>query len=178
MEIENFVSKSEGEWSAMRSGHSLAFKHFEAILSTIQIRLLNQEDSKVKTFLGKTKYSSSHPVAPFEMKWNGESDWDEANSNKELKGSAILIPIETTSKTGIILRSQGYAEKIQAVSNYLFLADGTLILSTSYEQTVAEERIWFVNKNVRCRSSVIKSLDKKSILQTSFSSEVRKIVLK
>ena len=175
MEIKSFITKSQGEWVAMRSGHSLAFKQFEEVTSNISIRLLKNDDCNVQDFLNKTDYAKSKFVAPFEIKWNATSDWDEANKVEELNGSSILIPIENSTSTGIILRSQGYAEKKQAVSQYFFLSDGTLVLTTNYEQIMADERIWFLNENVRCRSSVIRSIDSKAILQTSFTSEIRKL---
>ena len=48
-----------------------------------------------------------------------------------------------------------------------------MLLSTEYSQTIAEERIWFLNKNVRCRSSVIRTKKGSGILHTSFASEIR-----
>ncbi|NCY13111.1 MAG: phycobiliprotein lyase, partial [Synechococcaceae bacterium WB8_1A_041] len=46
---------------------------------------------------------------------------------------------------------------------------------TKYGQSIAEERIWFVSDNIRCRSSVLKTASGAGVLQTSFSSEVRRI---
>ncbi len=174
MEIEKFITQSEGEWNSMRSGHSLAFNQFEEIVSTIQIIILKKNDYRVLEFLAKSEYSNHKPIQPFEIKWESKSDWEVKNDN-ELNGSSILLPIEVSKNKGIILRSVGYAEKIKALSEYYFLSDGTIVLSTKYDHTIAEERIWFINKNVRCRSSVIRSLDYKSIFQTSFASEIRKI---
>ena len=68
-----------------------------------------------------------------------------------------------------------YAEKTHAESTYSFLDDGTFVLSTRYEQSIAEERIWFVSDNVRCRSSVLKTSEGNGILQASFPSEVRRL---
>ncbi len=175
MEIETFVAQSEGEWNSMRSGHSLAFKQFEEIVSNIKVKLLSNNDQNVRDLLHKSDYSNSEPLSPFEIKWAGESDWNNEKDNEDLKGSSLLIPIPSTNNTGVILRSSGYAEKIQAVSSYYFLSDGTIVLSTKYEKTFAEERIWFVNENLRCRSSVIKSINRKAILQTSFASELRRL---
>ena len=67
------------------------------------------------------------------------------------------------------------AEEESAISEYLFLGDGTFILKTQYGQSIAEERIWFASDNLRCRSSIIKTSSGTGILQTSFASEVRKI---
>ncbi len=175
MEIEAFVKQSEGNWISMRSGHSLAFKQFEEVLSNIKIRLLKANDQKVISFLKNTNYSQGEPISPFEIEWSGQSNWDEEKPKEEMQGSSLLIPVENLNNSGIILRSQGYAEQIEAISKYYFLSDGTIVLSTKYAQTIAEERIWFLNEHVRCRSSVIRSVNEKAILQTSFASEVRKL---
>mgnify|MGYP000081286167 CR=1 FL=1 len=173
MEIESFLKKSEGNWISMRSGHSLAFKQFEEVISNLNIKILNANDYRIINFLDKSNFKKKKPICPFEIKWEGNSNWQEGNAAKELSGSSLLIPIPHSSNKGIILRSLGYAEKIEAISNFNFTSDGTMILSTEYSQTIAEERIWFINKNVRCRSSVIKSIDSKGIFQTSFASEIR-----
>ena len=176
MEIEEFVSKSAGEWSSMRSGHSLAFKQFEEIVSNIRINLLSIDDTRVREYLNNLGYSQEKVISPFEIKWIGQSNWaDNSEIQKQLKGHSLLIPIKHSINSGIILRSKGYAEDIKAITEYEISSDGTIIFSSAYQQSIAEERIWFVHQNVRCRSSVIRSKSKGAILQTSFSSEVRKI---
>ncbi len=174
MGIEEFLKQSEGEWISMRSAHSLAFKQFENIESNIQIKILTKEDKKIKSFLQENNYKNNDIFSAFEMSWEGISTWNNENNPMELSGNSILIVIKKKQNTGLIIRSVGYTEKIQAISNYSFISDGTIILSTTYNETIAEERIWFISKNVRCRSSVIKSLNKEAILQTSFASEIRK----
>ena len=109
------------------------------------------------------------------MEWNAESDWEPDDPNEVSSGSCVIIPVPFTSHSGHLLRSVGYAESIPAESTYSFLSDGTFVLTTQYEQSIAEERIWFVSENVRCRSSVLKTSAGSGILQTSFASEVRKI---
>ncbi len=172
MEIEEFVLKSKGEWNSMRSGHSLAFKQFEEIISLIQITLLQNNDEKVKDFLTNSDYSEKEPTSPFEIKWSGTSNWEESNK-EQLSGSTLLIPFPKTIRSGYILRSLGYVEPLQSLSEYHFLNDGTFILQTNYEKTMTEERIWFLSKNVRCRSSVIYTESKAGIIQTSFASELK-----
>ena len=176
MEIEHFVNKSVGEWTSMRSGHSLAFKQFEEVISDIKINLLSKQDRKVQDFLTLSGYSEGEVISPFEIEWSGTSNWEDTQAIKEqLKGNSLLIPIKHSSNSGIMLRSRGYAEANQAISEYQILPKSTIVLKTVYEQTIAEERIWFVHQNVRCRSSVVKSKRMSAILQTSFASEIRKV---
>ena len=87
----------------------------------------------------------------------------------------VILPIPEDGLSGTLLRSVGYAESVIAESNYRFLNDGTFVLKTRYDQSIAEERIWFISEHVRCRSSVLKTSEGSGILQASFASEVRKI---
>ena len=75
MEIEEFVSKSAGQWSSMRSGHSLAFKQFEEIVSNIRINLLSLDDTRIREYLDSLGYSQEKVISPFEIEWIGQSNW-------------------------------------------------------------------------------------------------------
>ena len=107
------------------------------------------------------------------MEWNAESDWEPDDPSEVSSGSCLILPIPEDEYSGKLLRSVGYAESEFAESDYLFLNDGTFVLTTSYEQSIAEERIWFVSENVRCRSSILKTSAGTGIVQASFASEVR-----
>ena len=175
MKIEDFVGKSIGAWKSMRSGHSLAFQQFEEIRSTINITLVDKDEPILQEMLENYKLKQKKISSPFSMSWEAESDWDYHEKASLSSGSTLLVPIPVTPQNGIILRSQGYFEAIKATSKYQLLSDQTLILHTEYEETIAEERIWFLNDNVRCRASVIKATKTSGILQTSFASEIRQL---
>ena len=176
MNIEQFVAQSEGKWRSMRSGHSLAFQQFEDVLSEIQITAIQADDPKIQQLLNaSTLDSSSKVVAPFEMSWAAESDWEPDDPSEVSSGSCILLPVPTSETDGHLVRSVGYAEAAPAESTYRFLSDGTFLLTTQYEQSIAEERIWFVSEHVRCRSSVLRTSAGSGVLQTSFASEVRRL---
>ena len=175
MNIDQFVAKSIGLWRSMRSGHSLAFQQFEDVLSTICISATQENDPEIIKFLSSNKEAKSSKISsPFKMTWQAESDWN-IEQEAVSSGSCILIPLPVSSNAGLLFRSKGYAEEESAISEYLFLGDGTFILKTQYGQSIAEERIWFASDNLRCRSSIIKTSSGTGILQTSFASEVRKI---
>ncbi len=176
MNIEQFVAQSLGVWRSMRSGHSLAFQQFEDVLSEISIEGISDTDPIISETIKASSFGkdTTHQSA-FKMEWNAESDWEPDDPNEVSSGSCVIIPIPSNSHSGHLLRSVGYAESIPAESSYSFLSDGTFVLTTQYEQSIAEERIWFVSQHVRCRSSVLKTSAGSGILQTSFASEVRKI---
>ena len=176
IDIEQFVAQSIGEWRSMRSGHSLAFQQFEDVLSEISIKAFNDDPNKISELIkASSEPSNSQYRSPFCMEWNAESDWEPDDPSEVSSGSCLIVPIPSNEISGKLLRSVGYAEAVAAESEYRFLDDGTFILKTHYDQSIAEERIWFVSEHVRCRSSVLKTSAGSGILQASFASEVRKI---
>jgi len=177
MNLETFVLQSEGDWRCMRSGHSLAFRQFEEVLSHITIKRLSLDDPQVTDLIETADKPKAKPCSPFLMEWSAESDWEPDDPSLVSQGSCVLIPFPTNTEEGFLLRSVGYAEAEQAIGKYSFLSDGTFTLITPYGQSIAEERIWFVSENVRCRSSVLRTSAGSGVLQTSFSSEVRRLTL-
>jgi phycoerythrin-associated linker protein len=173
MDIIQFVEQSIGQWRSQRSAHHMAFSHFEAVQSIIDIEPLVREDPAITELCQAYHVDPSSTVAPFQMKWEGQSDWDE--DSPEVKGSAILVPVPDplVPNRGKLLRDRGYAETIAAAGEYHFLDDGTFVLITAYERAAAEERIWFANPNLRFRVSLIKTSAGSGVVTASFSSEIR-----
>ena len=178
MTIEQFVAQSSGKWRSMRSGHSLAFQQFEEVLSEVTIEAISKDDSAVKQLLESSlanKHNLETISSPFKMEWCAESDWEPDDPSEVSSGSCIIVPLVKDISSGTLIRSIGYAEAEAAISEYNFSNDGTFTLTTNYEQSIAEEKIWFVSENVRCRSSVLRTSAGSGVLQTSFASEVRRM---
>lgn len=175
MVIEEFVNNSIGKWRSMRTGHSLAFRQFEDILSDLEISEVDNDNKSLTQLLNnkRPELNELSPVKAFHMKWEADSDWNDNRDEENLSGECIIVPYPIDLTRGLLLRSVGYAESEEAVSTYNFLSDGTLILITNYEQCRAEERIWFASENIRCRSSIIRTSEGSGVLQTSFASELR-----
>lgn len=173
MDIQEFVEQSIGRWRSQRSAHHLAFSHFEAVQSVIDIEAIAPEEASVVELCKAYDVEPQQIVSPFKMSWEGESDWDDGE--EVLKGSSVLVPVPdpTKSNCGKLLREQGYAETMAAAGDYRLMEDGTFVLTTSYDRAAAEEKIWFVNPNVRCRVSLIKTSAGTGVVTASFSSEIR-----
>ncbi len=172
MNITEFVQQSIGRWRSQRSGHNLAFSHFEEVRSNIDIIALPTDDPAVIDICKLYNIDPSTATHPFRMNWEGESDWDEA---EKVEGTCILVPVpdpENPSR-GKLLRDRGYAETMPAAGEYHFADDGTFILLTEYDRAAAEERIWFTTPNLRFRVALIKTSDGKGVVTASFSSEIR-----
>jgi phycoerythrin-associated linker protein len=172
MDITQFVECSIGRWRSQRSAHHLAFGHFEAVQSIIDIEALSRDDPAVIALCKSYNINPQAATCPFKMSWEGESDWDE---NEVSQGSCILVPIPDLVhlNRGQLLRDQGYAETIAAIGDYHLTDDGTFVLLTGYDRAAAEEKIWFVNPNLRFRVSLIKTSDGTGVVTASFASEIR-----
>jgi phycoerythrin-associated linker protein len=174
MDIGQFVEQSIGRWRAQRSAHHLAFRHFEAVESVIDIVMLPPTDIRVLDLCKAYDVDPASIVVPFEMSWEGQSDWDD--DSPPVKGSTVLVPVPDPSSPaarGQLLREQGYAETIPAAGRYHITEDETFVLVTAYDNAAAEEKIWFGTPNLRFRVSLIKSSDGKGVVTASFSSEIR-----
>ena len=175
MNIEEFFLKSVGDWNSMRSGHSLAFQEFEEIRSKIKIIPAKKNDSRVIKLLNDNLVSKNVKYKAFIINWESKSEWGEESQKDNISGESIVIPIENSQTEGKLIRSVGYTETIPLISLYKLHNDGTLVIDSKYENVFTQERIWFISKNLRSRSSVIKSLNSSAILQTSYASEIRLI---
>ena len=173
MQIEQFFLNSVGEWKSMRSGHSLAFQEFEEIRSEIKITPTPTNDSRVIKLLKDNSITLNEIKYAFLICWEAKSEWGDENQKEKSSGQSILIPVKMSKTEGKIIRSVGYTEEIQVISLYKLLDDGTLIINSNYNHICTEERIWFLSNNLRSRSSVTRSTNSLSILQTSYASEIR-----
>ena len=172
MDIQEFVEKSIGNWRSQRSAHHLAFGHFEAVQSEIEILAIASDDPEAIALCESYNIDPQLAVSPFRMSWEGQSDWEDSEA---VKGTCVLIPVPDPENPnqGSLLRDRGYAEEMAAIGKYHFTDDGTFVLTTPYDRAAAEEKIWFVNPNVRCRVSLIKTSTGTGVVMASFSSEIR-----
>ncbi len=172
MDISEFVKNSIGNWRSQRSAHHLAFGHFEAVQSEIEITSLTTDAPEVIALCQAYNVDPQEAIAPFRMSWQGQSDWEDS---EPIKGNCVLVPVPDRDRPncGKLLREIGYAEEVAAVGEYHFTDDDTFVLVTPYDRASAEEKIWFVNPNVRCRVSLIKTSAGTGLVTASFSSEIR-----
>ncbi|MGF1576858.1 MAG: phycobiliprotein lyase [Cyanophyceae cyanobacterium] len=169
--VMDFFRQSEGQWMTQRTSHHLAFRQSENGRSTLLISVLDIDDPKVVSTCQMHDVDPALAAGGPRVRWNGEQDWD----NDEYKGDVILVPLPNPEdpSRGRLLRDQGYAEKVPVIGHYRMEPDGAMILTTAYEMTESEERLWFASPNLRLRTSVVKRFGGFSM--ASFCSEIRKL---
>jgi len=170
--IKEFIDKSVGEWKSLRSTHTIAFQEFENTTSNIFISHLSLESNEAKDLLKKFSFSIN-PKFAIKIIWQASSDW--ALEEKSDQSDTTLIFSQKDMNSGIILRNKGYAEMIHTYSNYFIDEQSKLNITTEYNSIISEEKIWFISNHLRARYSLIKNKEFGSLIQTSHSSEIRKI---
>ena len=171
--INQFISKSIGEWKSIRSTHTLAFQEFENSTSKIFIKPFNAKNKKVVEMFKNYKLSLNLECIAISIKWRSISDWEDHDMSEADETILIFLPKDENS--GIILRNKGYTESIISSSNYFVDEQNNLHIKTIYKTTVSEESITFLSTHIRSRFSTIRNLGNNAVIQTSHTSEIRNI---
>ncbi len=171
--INQFITKSIGEWKSIRSTHTLAFQEFENSTSRIYIKHIKAKNKKVVEILEKYNVSLNLELIAISINWQSISDWEEDNICEQDETILIFSPKDENS--GIVLRNKGYTESFISSANYFIDEQKNLHLKTIYKSTVSEERITFLSKHIRSRFSTIRNQENNSVIQTSHTSEIRNI---
>ena len=171
--IEEFIDKSIGEWKSLRSTHTITFQEFENTTSNIFVDYISLNSNEAKNLLKKFNFSVI-PKLAIKIIWQAKSDW--GIEDKTDPSETILIFSQRDENSGIILRNKGYVEITHTYSNYFIDQQENLNIITEYNSTISEEKIWFISNNLRARYSLIKNKEFNSPIQTSHSSEIRKII--
>ncbi len=173
IKIKEFINRSIGEWKSSRSTHTLAFNEFENTNSDISISFIAINDKRVEDLLVKFEFNNK-PAFAVSITWQSRSDWTDEVQVKKDRTIIVFLPKDENS--GILLRNKGYVELIHSHSDYR-IDNNFLTIKTTYNSTMSEEKLWFLSNNVRTRHSVIRSKDNDSIIQTSHTSEIRRLFI-
>ncbi len=171
MDARQFFELSIGRWRSQRSGHHLAFNHFEEARSTLDIIALAVDDPAVVDLCQLHGIEPAAVSQPFRVDWEGEPD----SKSRKPRGSSVLLPIPDPNypAQGKLLASPTLTTPAATVSHYSLGDDETLVLSTQYEGAVVEERIWFASPNLRFRVSLVKDNGSTDLTTALFCSEIR-----
>ena len=157
--IENakeFFQQSAGRWRSQRTTHHLPFRRAESGSSDINVKFLEAEDAKIAAICQMHEVDPAKAIGGAFVSWDGSMAWDK--ENEDHKGTTVfaLIPDSDDLRKGKLLRERGYAEIVPIAGEYHMDKEDGLILITEYETMSIIERFWFVNPDLRLRSSTVK----------------------
>lgn len=151
-----FFQQSAGRWRSQRTTHHLPFRRAESGSSDINVEFLDAGDEKIAAICQMHEVDPQTAIGGAFVSWDGSMAWDK--ENEDHKGTTVfaLIPDSEDLRTGKLLRERGYAEIVPVAGKYYMDHDDGLVLITEYETMSIIERFWFVNPDLRLRSSTVK----------------------
>ncbi|NCJ07734.1 phycobiliprotein lyase [Synechococcales cyanobacterium C] len=157
MDVISFFKQSAGRWRSQRTTHHLPFKQTEIGNSEIWVEALAAADPKIVEICQIHQVDPILAVGGAFVEWSGSLSWDQSEDDNH-SGSTVfaLVPDADDPQRGQLLRERGYAEVMPVIGRYQIDDDNGLVLTTDYETMSSVERFWFVNPDLRCRSSTVK----------------------
>lgn len=160
MEIVNFFETLAGKWFSQRTTHYLASQESRAGQSNLQIEFLQAEDPAIR------QMAVGHaPICGLRI--HQDSRMDGETQSIQSSSLMVVLPANEAGRGSLLISQSG----MDAVAGEYALENQVLTLQTPAQKGQAEERLWFVNPNLRMRTSVLK-VDGEVQL-TSFCSEIR-----
>lgn len=156
MDAIDFFRKSEGRWRSQRTTHHLPFRRSETGDSDITVEALDADHPKVIEICKLHDTDPDLAIGGAYVKWQGSMAWDREGENHAGSTVFALVPDVGNPLQGNLLRERGYAEIVPVVGRYEVDGDNGLNLITEYETMSSVERFWFVNPDLRFRSSTVK----------------------
>lgn len=154
----SFFQRSCGRWRSQRSVHHLLHRRAEAGSSLIVVDDLDRNDPRLAELAIAHGQSPDAIAGGSFVRWSASMAWDQSEDGHDGETFFGLIPDREDGRSGLLLRTMGYAEKAPATSRFAMDTQDGLILETSYETMTVWERFSFVNNNIRVRSSTVQGL--------------------
>ncbi len=155
MDALKFFQNSSGKWRSQRTTHHLAFRRAEIGNSDIYVEALESNNPKIIEICQMHEVDPSLAMGGAFVSWDGSMAWDKEDENHSGNTIFALIPEPDNPREGTLLRERGYAEIVPIAGRYYLDADDALVLITEYDTMSTIERFWFVNPNLRLRTSTV-----------------------
>ncbi|MEM8641547.1 MAG: phycobiliprotein lyase [Cyanobacteria bacterium P01_G01_bin.54] len=156
MDAMSFFEQSSGQWCSQRTTHHLPFRRAESGGSEIQVQALSADEPRVIEICQLHEIDPTLAIGGAYVTWDGSMAWD--REGEDHTGSTVfaLVPDDESGRRGRLLRERGYAEVAPVVGRYEMDDQDGLNLITEYETMSVVERFWFVNPDLRLRTSAVK----------------------
>lgn len=170
MDIVNFFETIEGTWFSQRTTHFLPGQPSQTGQTMLEISRLTIEDARLISLCEKLSVKLEQVVFALYIQQEGKA---------KTYGTAKASPQRTTVFAGLksetIAKGQFLSQtdnEPTVIGHYQF-DEEVLTLVTVTKELRSEERLWFMNPNLRMRTSLLKRVD--GFQMASFCSEIRRL---
>ncbi len=173
MEIVNFFEKLAGRWFSQRTTHALSTQQSKAGKSDIEVDFLTPEAVEVQQLYQEQADKTTQTASPLCGLRIHQSSTIEGDSQPKTL-TTLLVPLtppsaengpQSGTQSGTILRSG-----TKNTGTYT-LEDEVLTIVSDTADARSEERLWFINDNLRMRTGMVELTNGMRI--ASFCSEIR-----
>ncbi|MFK8184321.1 MAG: phycobiliprotein lyase [Phormidesmis sp.] len=173
MEIVNFFEKLAGRWFSQRTTHALSTQQSKAGKSDLEVAFLAADASEVTQLCESQRVGlggTSKPLCGLSVHQSSTVDGD----TKAKVMTTVLVPLAPDSESDGTLSGKLLRSGASETSTYTF-EDGVLTILGEGADVRSEERMWFINENLRMRTGMteLKSGPKSGLRIASFCSEIR-----
>jgi hypothetical protein len=151
-----FFQKSAGKWRSQRTTHHLPFRRAETGGSDIKVETLSADHPRILEICQMHEVDPKLAAGGAYVTWDGSMAWDKEDENHQGDTVFALIPDADNPRCGQLLRERGYAEIVPVAGRYELDREDGLVLITEYQTMSIIERFWFVNPDLRLRTSTVK----------------------
>ena len=168
MEIVNFFEKLAGRWFSQRTTHALSTQQSKAGKSDLEVEFLAADAPAVAQLCESQQVSN--PLCGLSVQQSSTVDGD----TKAKVSTTLLVPLKPDSKSDTTISGQLLRSGSSDKSTYTLEEDVLTIVGESAEAR-SEERLWFINENLRMRTGMteLKSGANSGLRVASFCSEIR-----
>lgn len=165
MDIVSFVETLAGKWFSQRTTHYLASQTSQAGQSNLWIEVLSAMDASLVQLCEAQGQDPSHIACGLKIDQDSRMDGDTGNTQR----TTVMVMLQPTAEgKGLLLQA---TPKEPVAQGEYGLDNEVLTLTTQTPNGTVQERLWFVNPNLRMRTSVLKAGDTEQM--ASFCSEIR-----
>ncbi|NMG57890.1 phycobiliprotein lyase [Geitlerinema sp. P-1104] len=169
MDFSDFISQCAGKWFSQRTSHAIPPQALEAGTCDFWIDLIEPGDASLRERCQTIGIDPAHVTCAIRTHWQGQvGTANHANSGATF---SLFVPSDTPQQGQFWRWSEDHSDSPVIQGHYHLGEDNALNLSASTDSLSSEERLWFLNPNLRERTSVV--THKAGPRYASFCSEIR-----
>lgn len=169
MDTANFFEKLEGTWFSQRTTHVVAAQPSQVGQCTLAMTRLAADDPSVISLCKQFTLDAQKTVFAFRI----EQESRLGTETQPTCRATVMVGLQSDVVGSGPFLTQTERESAIA-GQYHVSPEAVLTLITETDQLRSEERLWFLNPNLRMRTSLVKRADGLQI--SSFCSEIRRMV--
>jgi hypothetical protein len=171
MDIVNFFEKVEGTWFSQRTIHFVPEQPSQTGQTTLQISRLSLDDPQVVALCDRSTPQNQVAIAALRIEQTGSTSTYGAGTAAPSTPTTVLVILKSEQPDIGTFLSQTAQES--PLTGHYTLQDEVLTLKVQTDNWQSEERIWFMNPNLRMRTTVVQGQD--GFQMASFCSEIRRL---